>query len=580
MKKPFRSICNKKFVLSLSLITALSACGGGGGGGKTDNNSSISKPVSSSVNTLSSAANTISSTTNSSIASSKVMSPMSIAASSSSSITFEPGAKPDAFSFTAITEAKANTTVTSNTITVTGITKAISISITGGEYSIDSGTYTSSAGTISNNQTVSVRVKSAAASKTLNSAVLNLGGLTGSFNVTTLEDSTAPTAQIMFPTPVSLTEGTSILVRGVASDNANEIENLTVNGVAATTSDGYANWQAEVPLNSGANELMVNVTDAAGNNASNAATANIKSGSLAENRTSSTENVIEDPVGIVLDLARNRAIVMDRADHFYLSLLGVDLATGNQTVLTQYWVADNTFAGVVLDEQNNRVLMQNAYSTYAFDLTNLERTRFSTDNTGNEANPFDFPEGIALDKANARALVTEYGQVVLSVNLATGARTIFSSNTVPNSTNAFDHPESIVVDSSNNRALVANKDYDEVNSSILAINLTTGVRSILSNNTTPNSNNKLSRPNFITLDTNRDRALVGDDDGTILAVDLTTGARSILSSGGQPDAFNKFSTINSMAVDETRNIALVAPYESGAIYALDLITGKRVIFSK
>ena len=57
-----------------------------------------------------------------------------------------PDTTPDPFTFTAQTGAALNATATSNTITVSGINAAASISITGGTYSVNGGSYTSSAG--------------------------------------------------------------------------------------------------------------------------------------------------------------------------------------------------------------------------------------------------------------------------------------------------------------------------------------------------------------------------------------------------------------------------------------------------
>ncbi len=48
-------------------------------------------------------------------------------------------------------------TIESNAITVSGIASPVAISVTGGEYSINSGTWTSTASTISTGQTVKVR---------------------------------------------------------------------------------------------------------------------------------------------------------------------------------------------------------------------------------------------------------------------------------------------------------------------------------------------------------------------------------------------------------------------------------------
>jgi hypothetical protein len=84
---------------------------------------------------------------------------------------------PDAISFTAQTGVARSTVLTSNDFTVTGINSNASVSITGGEYSIGTGAFTSAAGTVSNNQVIRVRMTSSAQFSTTANAVLTVGGL-------------------------------------------------------------------------------------------------------------------------------------------------------------------------------------------------------------------------------------------------------------------------------------------------------------------------------------------------------------------------------------------------------------------
>jgi|GEM_PF-2492747 len=93
---------------------------------------------------------------------------------------------PDTFTLLAQTDTARDTVVDSNTVTVSGINAASAISILGGEYSLDGGAYTSSAATISNGQTVSVRQTSSADFSTTTTATLTIGGVNGVFSVTTL----------------------------------------------------------------------------------------------------------------------------------------------------------------------------------------------------------------------------------------------------------------------------------------------------------------------------------------------------------------------------------------------------------
>jgi hypothetical protein len=96
-----------------------------------------------------------------------------------------PDATPDQFTFFAQTEVPLNTTVTSNTIIVSGINSPASITITGGTYSIQYGTYTSAPGTVTNGASVSVRQTSSGNYLSVTNATLTIGGVNGTFSVTT-----------------------------------------------------------------------------------------------------------------------------------------------------------------------------------------------------------------------------------------------------------------------------------------------------------------------------------------------------------------------------------------------------------
>jgi M6 family metalloprotease-like protein len=93
---------------------------------------------------------------------------------------------PNPFAFTAQTNVALNTVATSNSITVSGITAAVPISITGASYSINGGTFTAAAGTVINGKTVRVRLTSPATYSSTATATLTIGGVSGAFRVTTL----------------------------------------------------------------------------------------------------------------------------------------------------------------------------------------------------------------------------------------------------------------------------------------------------------------------------------------------------------------------------------------------------------
>ncbi|MCO7222680.1 hypothetical protein [Pleionea sp. CnH1-48] len=108
-------------------------------------------------------------------------------ANASFSSTTLPDRVPDAFTFNAVTSAETNTSYTSNTITVTGIQVPVSVRVANGEYSIGCAAngFTSTEGTIENNQTICVRSNSSTSFETTQTASLTINSTTETFRITT-----------------------------------------------------------------------------------------------------------------------------------------------------------------------------------------------------------------------------------------------------------------------------------------------------------------------------------------------------------------------------------------------------------
>jgi hypothetical protein len=93
-----------------------------------------------------------------------------------------------------------NTVVVSNGIPISGISAPMPITITGGEYEINnSGLWTSTGGMVKNGDVVGVRQTSAFQYSTTTETVLDIGGVSGTFRVTTLADNPPPTVVITSP---------------------------------------------------------------------------------------------------------------------------------------------------------------------------------------------------------------------------------------------------------------------------------------------------------------------------------------------------------------------------------------------
>ena len=92
---------------------------------------------------------------------------------------------PNAFAFGSVTGAARNTVVTSNAIAVAGINASAPISISGGAFSISGGSFRTGAATVTNGQTVVVRLTSSKDYGKGVEAILTIGGVSGVFRVTT-----------------------------------------------------------------------------------------------------------------------------------------------------------------------------------------------------------------------------------------------------------------------------------------------------------------------------------------------------------------------------------------------------------
>jgi lysophospholipase L1-like esterase len=92
---------------------------------------------------------------------------------------------PSSFSFTPVTSAARSTVFTSGAVELSGFTAPAAISITGGTYSVNGGAFTASAGTVSPYDQVQVQLTSSSSGATQVTATLTVGGVNGSYSVTT-----------------------------------------------------------------------------------------------------------------------------------------------------------------------------------------------------------------------------------------------------------------------------------------------------------------------------------------------------------------------------------------------------------
>ncbi|MGM8227531.1 hypothetical protein ACSV5M_13165 [Cellvibrio sp. ARAG 10.3] len=513
-----------------------------------------------------------------------------------------PDTTPNAFTIPAEQDVEPGEEVISEAVTINGINRPTPISIVGGEYSINGATYTSAEGTINNNQSVTVKLVAPEATNETGEATLTIGGVSATFSIATIIDNTPPSVTITFPPAVSLTEGTTILVRGTASDELNAVESVEVNGLAATSDDGYATWAAEVTLEPGVeNVLNVTARDSVGSEGDNLASVTVRH-SVDLNIAFPDDQVqFSAPQTVAVDAERNQALVVDVEQR---AIYAVDLATGIRSILSENKEGDE------------------------FPLL-LERTDFNYAGIA-----VDSENGVAYVGSSTESALTS-GPTVLSVNLETGARDAgsqhatsrvshlafsadadriyfgsfqngaflaldpiakeyefvsWSSNNIPvDGENPLTSVGAIAVDNMRNRALVTTATGEQL---VMAIDLSEenpGVRTPFSTASIPNTDNLFTASGnhvltSITVDAANDRALMVDRGlDAIFSLALggeEEGARTILSDADTPNALNTLLDPTSVYVEEGMTYGLVVDKERKALMAIDLVNGQRVVLSK
>lgn len=99
---------------------------------------------------------------------------------------------PDAFVFTDQADVPVSSVRESNVITVSGITASVSVSVSGGEFRKNGGSYGAGAGTVVNGDTLQVRHVASALNATATSTTLSVGDVSDVFTSTTVAAAPAP----------------------------------------------------------------------------------------------------------------------------------------------------------------------------------------------------------------------------------------------------------------------------------------------------------------------------------------------------------------------------------------------------
>jgi hypothetical protein len=196
--------------------------------------------------------------------------------------TTTPDTTPNAFHFNDQTNVALSTLISSNVITVSGINASTSISVSGGEYSVNGGAYASTTGTVQNGDTVQVRHTSSSSFNTSVNTTLTIGGVSDTFTTTTVNagDETAPAIFLVMsnaatssatitwfttePATSQVAYGTTTAYGATSTLNSSLtfFHSVTLTGLAASTTYHFQVMSSDASGNDAVSADMTLTTDA------------------------------------------------------------------------------------------------------------------------------------------------------------------------------------------------------------------------------------------------------------------------------------------------------------------------------
>ncbi len=340
--------------------------------------------------------------------------------------------------------------------------------------------------------------------------------------------------RITFPPRGSITPADRVTVRGVSAAGAN-ISALSINGVSASSNDGFATFSAEVPLSPGATALDVDI----------------------DSQTYFLGEVMRQDVLLLAprDIERvNRNLYIVDSAYRQLVLLNVD--TGARRVISGEGTGGGPLfddpRGVVVNaaETTAYVVQTDSGTVFSVNLSTGDRTLLSGDTAGTGPT-LSAPRRLVLDATGQRLLLVDSGlDALVAVSLATGDRTVISDDTTGMGP-PMASPRDVAMDTTRGRVLVA----DSSASALFAINLSNGDRTVLQG-----QGAFFAEPRGVVVSNDNSTAYVADGEiSTLFAVDLGTGDRTVIAD----------STIGLGPWIDPRRVLIGDP---GHVWVLDYIT--------
>ena len=380
---------------------------------------------------------------------------------------------------------------------------------------------------------------------------------------------------ITFP-PSGAVSNDSIVVRGT-SRFAESVSAIQVNGVPATSTDGFASYRTVVPLQMNGNKIVVT---AEGANKALLGTAEVTIERFADD--ASIRRGGGDPFstyrlfGMVIDTVQHEAII---CDDIFDGLARIDFATGNRALASASESSARGMVGkgyndigqprdVTIDAPGHALVIDGS-TLVGIDLHTGDRTLLSGNGkgTGPEATQFG---SVGYDQASARAIAMDYqGNALVAIDPISGARTVLSSATIGTGL-ALNSFGAVEVDPAHDRVLTT-RPYANP---IIAIDMKSGNRSVLSGDGA-GTGPALQEPGALAISPSLGVVFAWDKSKHLFSIDLANGNRRIVADTatgmGVPLA-----SLEHLAFGDD----LLYGTQGESVLALDPIEGHRVVIAK
>lgn len=384
--------------------------------------------------------------------------------------------------------------------------------------------------------------------------------------------------QLLFPLSYSATLANSITVRG--SSDCDTIDGITINGITATSSDDYANWQAQIALQPGPNTIAASIQEGE------------ESHSLILGAVESNE-LFNSPEEMALTSDGSTLYIVDSSRRHIVKM---NMATGQRSIVssTDYPNQNLYFGnlgGLALNEAEGLLYIGSKYVDHVdagtkawvltVDIESGERSVLVDPFSADYTPLIGVPNELVFDATNKKLYASEQGEIYsieLDESATVGEQTLISSSSVPDSVNPLSTNGnlSLELDSINQRLLVLDDgNSSSAESQLLSVDLNPGnlgARTVISDATSNGAS--WDRPSSL-VQVDSDYVYITDmrssdlDDIDIIKIELSNGYRSIVHNGSIGAGKQLLST-SSMIFDSTNQQLLISNIKSNGLFSLSL----------